>query len=104
MAAQSEPARSTRAWQVVAERWRGQLSSSAGGYYPEKKTPDNATKALDVHVLREAGCTSIKVPRVDKATGQAVLMDFEVGGEPASVAAYRAAGPTPPAADLTGIY
>ena len=72
--------------------------------YPEKKTPDNATKALNVHVLREAGCTSIKVPRVDKATGQAVLMNFEVGGEPASVTAYRAAGPTPPAADLAGIY
>ena len=37
-------------------------------YYPEKKTPDNATKALNVHVLREAGCMSIKVPRVDRWT------------------------------------
>ena len=29
-------------------------------YYPEKKTPDNATKALSVHVLWEAGCTSLR--------------------------------------------
>ena len=31
-------------------------------------------------------------------------MNFEVGDEPPSVAAYRADGTKPPAADLTGIY
>ena len=57
-----------------------------------------------MHVLWGAGWTFIKVPRVDKAAGRAVLMAFGVGGEPAGVAAYRAAGPTPPTADLTAIY
>jgi hypothetical protein len=33
-----------------------------------------------------------------------VLVNFEVGDEPPSVAAYRADGTKPPAADLTGIY
>ena len=33
-----------------------------------------------------------------------MLVNFEVGDEPPSVAAYRADGPKPPAADLTGIY
>ena len=32
-------------------------------YYPEKKTPVNATKVLNAHVLRIAGCESIKVLR-----------------------------------------
>ena len=35
-------------------------------YKPEKGTPDNATTAMYVRVLREEGCTSIKVPRVDR--------------------------------------
>ena len=33
-----------------------------------------------------------------------MLVNCEVGDEPPSVAAYRADGPKPPAADLTGIY
>ena len=33
-----------------------------------------------------------------------MLVNFEVGDEPPSVAAYRADGTKPPAADLTGIY
>ena len=33
-----------------------------------------------------------------------MLVIFEVGDEPPSVAAYRADGTKPPAADLTGIY
>ena len=73
-------------------------------YYPEKKTPGNATKTLSVNVLREADCTFTKVPRVDKVTGQALLLAFGVLDEPPSVAAYRADVPKPPAADLTGIY
>jgi len=46
---------------------------------------------------------SIKVPRVDKTTGQAVLVNFELEDEPPGVAAYRAGGTKPPAADLKGI-
>ena len=33
-----------------------------------------------------------------------MLVNCEVGDEPPSVAAYRADGPKPPAADLAGIY
>ena len=33
-----------------------------------------------------------------------MLVNCEVGDEPPSVAAYRADGPKPPAADLTGIH
>ena len=33
-----------------------------------------------------------------------MLVNFEVGDEPPSVAAYRADGTKPPAADLTGIF
>jgi hypothetical protein len=61
-------------------------------------------KVLNVHVLREAGCRSIKVPRVDMATGQPVLLNFEVGAEPASVDTFRTGGAKAPAVDLTGIY
>ena len=57
-------------------------------YYLEKKTPGNSTKSLNANMLREAGCTFIKVPRVDKTTGQALLMAFEVADEPPGVAAY----------------
>ena len=32
-------------------------------YYPEKKNPANASKSLNAHVLRKAGCNAIKVPR-----------------------------------------
>ena len=57
-----------------------------------------------MNVLRKADCTSVKVPRVDKTMGQALLLAFGVLDEPPSVAAYRADGTKPPAADLTGIY
>ena len=37
-------------------------------------------------------------------TQVALFLAFEVADEPSSVAAYRADGPKPPAADLMGIY
>ena len=72
-------------------------------YYPEKKTPDNATKGLNVHVLRTAGCVGIGFPHVNKTTGALYIQNFEVGDEPASVAAYRTGGPKAPVADLKSI-
>lgn len=44
-------------------------------YYPDKKTPANASKGLNAHVLQKASCTSIFVPRTG---AHAPGMDYEV--------------------------
>ena len=40
-------------------------------YYPEKKNPANASKSLNAHVLRKAGCNAIKVPKAAMHRGAA---------------------------------
>jgi hypothetical protein len=54
-------------------------------FYPEAKTPTSASKGLNAHVLRTAGCTSIRIPR-----DGGVEMNYEVPAvEPADWTAHR---------------
>jgi transposase len=61
-------------------------------YYPEKKTPANASKSLNAHVLRKAGCNAIKVPRPGTG-GTTVLFNFLVpAAEPEANRKHREEG------------
>ena len=71
-------------------------------YYPEKMTPTTATKGLNAHVLRRAGCTKISVPRTD-ATGNPIFVEFEVPvAEPTDYKTHREEGGKAPAAGPEG--
>ena len=70
-------------------------------YNPEKKTPSNATKALNARVLRIAGCESIKVLRA--VGGVYVEKEFTVPTvEPEDCRAHREEGAKAPASGEAG--
>jgi hypothetical protein len=61
-------------------------------FYPEGKTPASATKGLNAHVLRIAGCAEITVPRPAPGGG-VVGMRFEVPAtEPEAYRKHRVEG------------
>ena len=67
-------------------------------YYLEKKTPANAGKSLNAHVLRKAGCNAIKVPRPGTG-GTTVLFNFLVpAAEPEANRKHREEGGHAPGA------
>jgi hypothetical protein len=63
-------------------------------YYPEGKGPDSASKGLNTHVLRRAGCTEIEVKR-----GEATLKFVVPAAEPAAFAQHREHGGKAPSSD-----
>ena len=69
-------------------------------FYPEKKTPSNASKGLNAHVLRMAGCTEIKIQRGERE------FRFEMpSAERAGWAAHRAGtGKAPKAGEEGTVY
>jgi hypothetical protein len=70
-------------------------------YYPEGKGPNSATKGLNAHVLRRAGCTSIQVNR-GGATPELFLVPPE---EPEAYTTHREhGGPAPGAGDDGTVY